>query len=174
MKLHPLFSREQIAARVRELGELVAAKLPEDNTPMVAVILMKGAMWFAADLLRHLPPTLRVEPVRVSSYGNARTSSGQLTWHTPCPTCNGCRVLLVDDVLDTGLTLQAVQEELLRKGATQVLTAVAVDKQGARRTAVEADYAAFRIKSGFLVGYGMDCAEAYRNLPYIAELSADE
>lgn len=174
MKLHTLFSREQIALRVRELGQQISAGLPADDTPLVAIILMKGALWFAADLLRHLPPTLRVEPVRVSSYGNERTSSGQLTWHTPCPPCAGCRVLLVDDVLDTGLTLQAVREELLRNGAAQVLTAVAVDKQGARRTAMEADYAAFRVKSGFLVGYGMDCAESYRNLPYIAELSADE
>ena len=97
-------------------------------------------MWFASDLLRLLPPNFVMESASVSSYGSAHETSGKVTWRTPVPYCENKRVLVLDDVLDSGVTLANVKAELLKLGATEVATAVMVDKPEGRRVAFAADY----------------------------------
>lgn len=106
-----------------------------------------------------------MESARVSSYGAARETSGRVTWKTPVPYCEGERVL--DDVLDSGITLANVKTESLKLGAAEVVTAVMVDKPEGRRVPFDADYEGLVSPNLFLVGYGMDADEVYRNLPYI-------
>ncbi len=166
MEIENLFSADQIA----EANRRMAAALEERfgcERPVKVLVLMNGAMWFAADLLRLLPPNFMMESARVSSYGSARETSGKVTWKTPVPYCEGKRVLVLDDVLDSGITLANVKAELIRLGAAEVATAVMVDKPEGRRVPFEADYVGLAAPNLFLVGYGMDADEAYRNLPYI-------
>ncbi len=168
-ELQVVYTREQIAAAVERIADEIRATLGESE-PVSVLVLLKGALWFAADLLRHLPENYVLETVRVSSYGAGMVSSGKLLYKTPLPDCAARNVLLVDDVLDSGVTLQSVAETLREQGAARVLTAVAVDKRGCRKVPFEADFAALSAAPDFLVGYGMDYAEKYRNLPYIAKL----
>lgn len=164
-----LFTAGEIAAQVSRVAAEVQAHFGTQE-PVYVLTLLNGALWFAADLLRCLPPNYIIQTVRVSSYGLNRTSSGRLTWQTPPPDVRGKRVLVADDVLDSGLTLHAVCTALREQGAAEVRTAVAVSKQGCRTIPFEADFAAFHAADVFLVGYGMDDAERYRNLPYIAQV----
>lgn len=166
--LEPLYTEAQVQAAVRRTAAEVLACYGAEH-PVTVLVLLNGALWFAADLLRLLPPNFRLETVRVSSYGNARETSGRLAWQSPPPPVQGRRVLVVDDVLDSGITLQSVCAVLREQGALAVHTAVAVVKEGCRRVPFEADFAALHADgSAFLVGYGMDAAGQYRNLPYIA------
>lgn len=128
---------------------------------------MDGAMWFACDLLRLLSPRFVTCPIKVSSYGKERVSSGRLTWHHPLPDVRDKQVLILDDVFDSGLTLNAVSEELKQAGARRILCAIAIEKDIPRTIAFRPDFSLFRLGDGFLVGYGMDCDEEYRNLPFI-------
>ena len=166
MKIAPLFSAGQIEEANRKLAAELEARLGNER-PVKVLVLMNGAMWFAADLLRHLPPNFIMESARVSSYGAARETSGKVTWKTPVPYCEGKRVLVLDDVLDSGITLANVKAELMKLGAAEVATAVMVDKPEGRRVPFEADHVGLVAPNLFLVGYGMDADEVYRNLPYI-------
>ncbi len=170
MTLKPLIPADAIAAALRRMAGEVVARFGEGEE-VVALALLNGATWFAADLLRLLPANYRLETVRVGSYGDALTSSGELRWQSPVPDCAGKRVLVLDDVLDTGLTLHRVVEALHAQGAAEVATAVVVDKEGCRKVDFAADFRAFRLGPAYLVGYGMDAAGLYRNLPYIAEVT---
>ncbi|MBR5195240.1 MAG: hypothetical protein IKW48_03770 [Akkermansia sp.] len=167
MKIEPLFTAEQMDAALRDM----AAKLIErfgDERPVKVLSLLNGALWFTADLLRLLPVNFILETARVSSYGAARETSGTVTWKTPVPYCEDMRVLVLDDVLDSGVTLKNVKAELLRLGAAEVVTAVAVDKPEGRRVEFEADYVGLVAPNLYLVGYGMDAdGTLYRNLPYV-------
>ncbi len=169
MALRVKITAAEIEAALRRMAGQLLERFGAQQEVLV-VALLNGATWFAADLLRMLPANFVLETVRVGSYGDARESGGSLEWRSPVPDCAGRRVLLLDDVLDTGITLQAVAAELRRRGAAGLVTAVVVDKQGRRRVPVQADYAAFRLGDAYLVGYGMDDAGRYRNLPYIAEV----
>lgn len=166
MKIAPLFSAGQIEEANRKLAAELVARFGSEQAVKV-LVLMNGAMWFAADLLRLLPTNFIMECARVSSYGSGRVTSGKVTWKTPAPYCEGKRVLVLDDVLDSGITLANVKAELTRLGATEVVTAVMVDKPEGRRVPFEADYAGLVAPALFLVGYGLDADEVYRNLPYI-------
>lgn len=166
MTIEPLFSAAQIAAAVQRMAVELEAHYGNER-PVKVLALMNGALWFAADLLRLLPPNFLLETVRVSSYGAGRETSGRLSWKSPAPYCEGQRVLVLDDVLDSGITLTAVRHELLRLGAAEVRTAVVVDKPSGRQEDCQADYVGFTAPGGFLVGYGMDANELYRNMPYI-------
>ncbi len=170
MKLTPLISADEIAAALREMARALQARFGEQE-PVLVLALLNGAAWFAADVLRLLPVNYRLETLRVGSYGAGFESSGELQWKSRLPDCAGQRVLVLDDVLDSGITLRAVTGALRAAGAAEVATAVVVDKQGCRRVEMEADYAAFRLGGAYLVGYGMDAAGLYRNLPYIAEVT---
>lgn len=172
MTLRCLYSAEEISEAVHRSAAEVQRLFPPGE-PVTVLILLNGALWFAADLLRLLPDNYEAESVRVASYGNARETSGQLTWKSPLPECCGKRVLVLDDVLDSGITLHAVVTALHEAGALQVCTAVAVSKDATRcrRIPFEADVAALRAPASYLVGYGMDAAGRYRNLPAVYELS---
>ncbi len=169
MELLPRISADEIAAALREMARQVLARFGEQEVVLV-LALLNGATWFAADLLRLLPPNYQLETLRVGSYGAGYESCGELHWQGALPACAGARVLVLDDVLDSGITLHSVVAALRAQGAAEVATAVVVDKEGRRRVPFVADFAAFHLGEAYLVGYGMDAAGRWRNLPYIAEV----
>lgn len=170
VKIVPLFSSEQIAAGVQRVAGEVQAHFGETE-PVIALCLLNGAVWFAADLLRLLPVNFELHTLRLSSY-EGMASSGQLQWHGLLPECRGKRVLVIDDVLDTGLTLREVSTALRAAGAVDVASAVAITKQGCNKSGYTADFCALYCGGEFLVGYGLDFNGRYRNLPYIGYVPA--
>jgi hypoxanthine phosphoribosyltransferase len=164
-----LLDRETIARRVRELGEKITRDLREANLCVVPV--MDGGMIFAADLMRgiHLPMTL--SPIKASSYGDATISSG--TVRLPCGTPEGIEgkdLLVVDDILDTGRTLEVLRIRFRAAGAASVRTCILLRKESASH--LPADYIGFEIPEKFVVGYGLDLAGLHRNLPDIRVASS--
>lgn len=166
-----LFSCEAIAARVDELAQRIAAEVPHD---VVMVALLKGACMFAADLARALDrngATPYLEFIQVSSYGLDKTSSGRVKVLGNMPqTVDGRQVLLVDDIQDTGRTLQFTRDLLLEHGASRIWTCALLDKPARRAVKFDADFVGFTIPDVFVVGYGIDFAERYRHLPYIGHV----
>ena len=167
--IRPIFSAEEIRRGVERVAREVLAHFGTRDEVLVLAVL-NGGLWFAADLLRMLPANFRLDTMRVSSYGAGRESCGSLKWLTPMPQVQGRRVLVVDDLADTGLTLREICRNLADAGAAEVLCAVAVDKAGRRSCDLAPDFAALHTGPGYLVGYGMDAAGKYRNLPYIGVL----
>ncbi len=165
-RLALLFSREEIAARLACLaGEIRAACGPQE---LLLVAVLKGAFMFVADLVRALGPPVRVDFVRLASYGMGDQSSGSVRLVKDVEgDVRGRDVLVVDDVLDTGMTLAFLEGHLRDRGARSVRTCVLMDKRRRRRVALEADFTGFTIDDGFVVGYGIDYAERYRELPDI-------
>lgn len=165
-----LFSAEDIAQCVDNLAKELNSSFSQK--PYKAVILLDGALWFAADLLRALPPSEAVLTWKLSSYGCGCTSSGVIRALSPVPDVKDSHILLLDDVLDTGTTLQYAHQQLLEQGALSVTCAVMLDKQGIRTEKLPIHIAsAATVPPHFVVGYGLDADGKYRNLPYIAALS---
>lgn len=174
MKTETLFSAEQIDAAVKIVAQRILARFGAEEDVLV-LVLLNGALPYAADLLKQLPSNYLYTAVQVSSYGDGTESNGTLTWKSPMPFVEGQRVLLLDDVLDTGVTLSALLRELRAGGATDIAATVAVDKPARRRCCVPDVIAALTVEEdAFLVGYGMDMAGRYRNLPYIARILPDD
>lgn len=169
MSSRVLFTARQIDAALDKMAVEIETRMGVEQQVMV-LVLLNGALWFAADLLRKLPRNYVLETARVSSYGDAFESSGRLDWKCPMPDVAGQAVLILDDVLDTGLTLSSVRDAVLQAGATQVLSAVAVDKVPCRKVPFEADFVALRAGDSYLLGYGLDAAGMDRNLPDIVEM----
>ncbi len=165
MSICQLYSPGQIQEAVQQTARDIEATFGSTE-PVIALCLLNGAIWFAADLLRCLPTNFELQTLRISSY-EGTDSTGKLTWHSTLPECAGRQVLVIDDVLDTGCTMKEVCEQLLAKGATKVASAVAVNKMGCRKVNYEADFAAMKCEDFFLVGYGLDFNGKYRNLPFI-------
>ena len=139
--------------------------------PIVAIVLLKGAFVFAADLLRRIPRPLEIECLNVASYHGGTESSGVVKFldHS-LPDVKGRHVLLLDDILDTGRTLKAVSDRLLQEGCVAVHTGVLLAKDRPREEDVQADYVGFEIGDEFVVGYGLDSRGRYRNLPFVGVL----
>jgi hypoxanthine phosphoribosyltransferase len=141
---------------------------------IVVIVLLKGALVFAADLLRRLPRMLEIECLNVASYHGGTESSGKVDFlDHRFPDVSGRQVLVLDDILDTGRTLKAVVERMREEGASQVKTAVLLAKDKDRAAEVEADYVGFVIGDEFVIGYGLDYKGRYRNLPYVGTLSPE-
>lgn len=159
-----LLDRETIQNRVRDLGVEITRDFR--NTPLCIAPLLDGGMIFAADLMREIDIPLTLLPLKASSYGDTTTSSGiiSLPWGIP-DAVKGKEILLVDDILDTGRTLQTLQKQLLEFGAISVHTCVLLRKAYSKQK--PADYVGFDIPDKFVVGYGLDLAGFYRNLPHI-------
>ena len=164
----PLIAEDAICARVRELAASIDRAMA--GKPYILLLLLNGALPFAAMLEKHLKSRPAVKAVKISSYAGMR-NSGSVAWEGDCGDFQpDVPVLVVDDVLDTGATVDEVCRELKRRGVKEVLTAVAVDKHCCRKVPFEADYVAFTQGNDFLVGFGMDLDGHYRELPYIGKV----
>jgi hypoxanthine phosphoribosyltransferase len=167
-KIEPYITQQDINDRLFYLGR----QLTEDyyDKPLIVLVLLKGGMVFASDLIRCIDLPLRVECLSVSSYVGT-SSTGEVTINSfNFSDVADSHVLLVDDILDTGLTIKTVVSKILEQSPLSVKTCVLLNKLIPNKRDIEADYNAFNIKNEFVVGYGLDYNEQYRNLPYIGIL----
>lgn len=163
-----LITDDQLARRIKALAREIETDF--SGREMVVVSLLSGTVMFLADLIRHLNMPLRLDFMGVSSYG-AGTESGDLIFTKELRLdVKGRDVLLVDDILDTGKTLSRVLPKLHALGPRCIKTCVLLDKPARRRENVVADYVGFEIPDLFVIGYGLDFAERYRNLPFVGVL----
>ena len=163
-----LITEEQIARRIRSMSRAIEQDFK--GREMVIVSLLSGTVMFLADLIRHVSLPLRLDFMGVSSYG-AGTESGELVFTKELRLdVRGRDVLLVDDILDTGKTMTRVLSKLRVLKPRRIKTCVLLNKAARRTEKVEADYIGFEIPDYFVVGYGLDFAERYRNLPFVGVL----
>jgi hypoxanthine phosphoribosyltransferase len=164
-----LLTEEQIAARVKELGaELTAEYKGKD---VVVIALLKGCAWFVTDLTRAMDMPLRVEFMVASSYGDGTTTSGNVKVKLDVDQdLEGKHVILVDDIIDSGVTFAAISAMLKERKPASLKTVALCDKVERRVNGLDADYVGFVIPDEFVVGYGLDFAQDYRNLPFIGVL----
>lgn len=165
------------ADEIRGAVERVAGEIHRDfgDRPLTIIGVMTGSIVFLADLIRMLSMPLRVGVVVARSYRGAATEPGAMSLNVDMlPPIAGCDVLVVDDIFDTGNTLLELLSELDTLQPASLRSAVLLLKQGRQRTGVRPDYVGFRIPDEFVVGYGLDFQDAYRNLPYIAALEPAE
>jgi hypoxanthine phosphoribosyltransferase len=165
-----LIPRARIQKRVTQLARQIRKDFPHEPLQLVGVL--KGSVFFLADLARQIPGAVSIDFIGVSSYGNSSQSSGQvkLTRDLDC-SIEGKTVIVVEDILDTGMTLQYLLRVFEQRKPKRLRVAVLLDKPERRIAAVRADYVGFRIPNEFVVGYGLDYAERYRNLPGVGVLT---
>ena len=164
-----LVTREEIAAAVKKLGQQITKDY--EGRDLMVVGILKGAIVFYSDLIREIDLPLRTDFMAVSSYGSATKSSGvvQLRKDLDRP-IEGMDVLIVEDIVDSGMTLSYLKRVFANRGAASVRIATLLDKPARRRVDLKADYFCFVIPDEFVVGYGLDFDEKYRNLPDIGVL----
>ena len=167
-RVSPLFGADEIAARVEVLAGEIAAVMPRD---VLVVALLKGGFVFAADLIRAIHRAdmrPRVDFMTLSSYGTGTTSSGKVAiGRDLSDDVRGQDVLIVDDILESGRTLAAAKNMLIERGARSLKLCVLLDKPGRRKVECQADFIGFTVPDRFVVGYGLDYAHLFRDLPYI-------
>src|SRR5262249_3707489 len=155
--------------RVAEMAAEITRDLGPLREPITIVGVLTGSLMFLADLVRHLDLPMRIAFIQASSYRGETTTPGALQIHPSLqPDVRGHHVLLLDDILDTGQTLAPLTAHLRTVGAVSVRVAVLLRKQGRQQEPVQPDYRGFDIPDAFVVGYGLDYNDLYRNLPYIA------
>jgi len=165
-----LLSAEDIQQRVRELAEEIQRDYADD-AQLHFVSVLKGGFIFLGDLVRAMPRPVSIDFMAVSSYAKGTTSSGEVRVLKDLDSgLDGRNVIIVEDIVDTGLTLQYLQEILHARGPKSLKTACLLSKPSRRAVEVKVDYIGFTIEDRFVVGYGLDYAEQYRNLPYLAML----
>jgi len=164
-----LYTEQEILTAINKLAEDINKNNTADS--LVVIAIMTGAIVFAADLVKLLKVPLAIDYVDASRYGD-NTTGGELTWRTePTISLAGREVLLLDDIFDEGLTLSAIRQYCLEKGASKITTAVLVDKQRDKQTSLRPDYVGLMIEDRYVVGYGMDYKGYLRNLPAIYALN---
>jgi hypoxanthine phosphoribosyltransferase len=167
-QLAVLISAEAIAERVAALGAEIARDYDAEGRVPHFVCVLKGGCLFLSDLMRAVDLPLTVDFIAVSSYGDGTSSSGEVRLTKDLDqSVEGRDVLFVEDIVDTGLTLSYLVDSFRRRGARSVKVAALLDKRSRRRTEVSLDYVGFEIPDEFVVGYGLDYSERYRNLPFI-------
>lgn len=167
-----LISQEQLQSRIRELGAQIASDY-QGKIP-VFICVLKGAAMFLVDLMRAAPIPLEVDYMAISSYGASTKSSGVVRILKDLDTViEGRDVLIVEDIIDTGLTLKYITELLSTRRPASLRICSLLDKRENRRTEVPLDYVGFVIPNKFVIGYGLDYAEVYRNLPFIGVLKPE-
>ena len=165
-----LYTKEQLAEAVAELGARITRDY-EGKKP-VMVCILKGASVFFCDLIRQIDLPLEIDFMVVSSYGASTKSSGEVRLVKDLDrSVQGRDVILVEDIVDSGMTLHFLKKTMLGRGAASLKIATLLDKPARRRVELEADYSCFNIPDAFVVGYGLDYNEVYRNLPDIGILS---
>ena len=167
-----LFTEEAIQGRVRELGKQISADY--EGKDLVLVGILRGATVFLADLSRNLSIPVSIDFVAISSYGTGAVSSGVVRILKDLEEAVESRhVLLVEDVVDSGLTLNYLLENLRARNVASLRVCALLDKPSRRQVPTQVDYLGFTVPDEFLVGYGLDYAQRYRNLPFIGVLKRD-
>ncbi|NLM24558.1 MAG: hypoxanthine phosphoribosyltransferase [Firmicutes bacterium] len=165
-----LITEDQIKQRVKELGQQISEDYPDGN--LVLIGILKGAVVFLADLMREIKTHVEIDFMSVSSYGTASESSGVVRILKDLDlSIEGRDILIVEDIVDTGLTLAYLKDLLQSRNPKSVKIAAFLDKPERRKIEISADYLGYSVPDEFLVGYGLDYAERYRYLPYVAVLS---
>jgi hypoxanthine phosphoribosyltransferase len=165
-----LITAEQIAARVRSLADEIRRDHEGD---LHLVCVLKGAFMFMSDLIRALPGDTSIDFMAVSSYGKSTKTSGEVRLLKDLDSgLEGRNVVIIEDIVDTGLTLTYLQDILRARGPRSLRTACLLSKPSRRKVDVTVDYIGFTIEDKFVVGYGLDFGEKYRNLPFIGVLDA--
>ena len=169
--LRVLITREQIAAKVAQIGERITADFAGESLVLIGVL--KGATIFLADLARQIKLDTTFDFIAVSSYGNAKQHSGEVRLVKDVDrSLEGSNIILVEDILDTGLTLTYLMNLLQARRPKSLRVAALLDKVSRRTEPIHGDYVGFVIPDEFVVGYGLDFAERYRNLPDICVLES--
>ena len=169
----PLFTSEEIQRKIQELGARISTDYADRDLLVVGV--MKGALFFMSDLLRSLKISVRMDFMHCTS--SSSRGKGVQPVQIMCDIkedIKGKDVLLVEDIVDSGVTLSYIKQLLMERGPATLKVCVLLDKDERRQVRIEADYAGFRIPNKYVVGYGLDYKDRYRNLPYIAVLPMEE
>jgi hypoxanthine phosphoribosyltransferase len=168
-----LISEQEIRARIAELGEAITREYQGQDLMLVGVL--KGAVIFMVDLARSINLPLEIDFMATSSYGASTESSGVVRILKDLDrSIEGKNILIVEDIVDSGLTLKYLREILSDRGPRSIRICALLNKQKARKADVEIDYVGFEIPDEFVVGYGLDYAEVYRNLPFIGVLRPEK
>ncbi len=166
-----LISEGQIAQRVRELGQRITSDYA--GADLVLVCILKGATIFWSDLSRRIDLPLTTEFVALSSYGDRTASSGVVRLDLDVSgSIEGKDILIIEDIIDSGHTMRYLRDKLLTRNPTSLRICVLLDKPSRREVEIPLDYVGFTVPDVFVVGYGLDFAQKYRNLPYVARLTS--
>ncbi|MDO9108904.1 MAG: hypoxanthine phosphoribosyltransferase [Coriobacteriia bacterium] len=175
--MHPdletiVLTEAQITERIRDLGEQISADYGDE--PVLLIAVLRGAALFVADLARAIDSPVEIDFMAVSSYGSSTKSSGVVRIIKDLDeTIEGRHVLVVEDILDTGLTLKYLLKNLASRGPASLEVVTLLSKEGKQRVPISCRYIGFDVPDEFVVGYGLDYAERYRNLPYIGILKSE-
>jgi hypoxanthine phosphoribosyltransferase len=163
----PLFTQEEIQTRVKELGKEISRDFA--NKDVLALGVLKGACIFFSDLIRSIETPLAIDFFIASSYEKTKSSGNLEIHYEKKETAKDKDVLIIDDIVDTGLTLSLLKKQILKENPRSVKLCTLLDKKERREVELEVDYVGFEIPDLFVVGYGMDYKNKFRNLPFIAE-----
>ena len=164
-----LYTKEEIGQKITDIASQITRDYQENGVILIGIL--KGAFVFLADLMRKIRIPLKVDFVRLSSYGSKLMSSGEIIISKDIDLCiEGKDVVIVEDILDSGLTLSFLIEKLKAKKPKSLRSCVLINKAERKEKKIETDYVAFRLEEGFVVGYGLDFDERYRNLPDIYKI----
>lgn len=167
-----MFTREQIEEKVKEMGAAITRDYRGKEPYMVCIL--KGSLVFFSDLIRAVDLPVRVDTMEVSSYGDSTISSGNVRVKKDlAEDIAGHDVILVEDIIDSGHTLGGLTKMLRERKPASLRVATFLDKPSRRKIAFEGDYVGYEIPDEFVIGYGLDYAQKYRNLPYVGVLSLD-
>ena len=168
MKIKTLISSEELQKRIKEIGKQITEEYK--NKEIEIICILRGAVYFATDLTKYIDSNnLIMEFMQVSSYGNMKETTGELKIKKDLDVnIEGKNVIIVEDIIDSGFTMLNLKKYLLSKNPETLKVCTLLDKKDRRKVEVEADYVGFEIPNKFVLGYGLDYEEYYRNLPYIA------
>ncbi len=170
-----MFDAETLQARIVELGAAIARDYQDDADDLVLIGILKGCFVFLADLVRAVDLPLAVDFIGLSSYGDSTESSGVVRLTTDVSkSIEGRHVLVVEDIVDTGLTMNYLLENLRTRGPKSVKLCSLLEKPDKNTSGIKIDYLGFSIPDKFVIGYGLDYAERYRNLPYVGVLKSTD
>ena len=170
--INVMLSEEEINARIAELGEQISRDY--EGKEIFLICILKGASFFACELAKRITVPVNIDFMKVSSYGGGTVSSGQVSIKMDVSeSIAGKEVLIVEDIIDSGNTLNLRPKILMERGPKSIRLCALLDKPDRREVDVKMDYVGFRIPDKFVVGYGLDYDQRYRNLPYIGEVVFD-
>lgn len=170
--INVMLSEEEINSRIAELGEQISRDY--EGKEIFLICILKGASFFACELAKRITVPVNIDFMKVSSYGGGTVSSGQVSIKMDVSeSIAGKEVLIVEDIIDSGNTLNLLPKILMERGPKSIRLCALLDKPDRREVDVKMNYVGFRIPDKFVVGYGLDYDQRYRNLPYIGEVVFD-